>query len=154
MSSPTSAATPANPIKRPSTRRRSSRSSPSAVTNTAAISGTTAINSPVVDEFSRVSAMPRNSHGPTISTAVYTSSTRQRRKAGPSSRRNNANGNNSSAPSVVRAPATTTGLRSVTATRIIRYGTPQMMLRAMNNTQPRRVTERLPPGLNARSAHR
>ena len=56
MSSPTRQATPPTPMNRPSTRRESSRSSPIAVTMTAAISGTTASSRPVVELVNCVSA--------------------------------------------------------------------------------------------------
>ena len=63
-------------------------------------------------------------------------------RAGPAGRRErSAKGRSSRAPSAVRTKTTVTGVTSVTATLMSRYGMPQMTPTATRRIQPRRLIE-------------
>jgi hypothetical protein len=87
----------------------------------------------------RVSAFASRNHGTTISIAVKASSGADTRVSGLSCFRWAARGRRMRAAKAVRAPTSVAGERSRTATRIIRYGTPQITDIAANRSQPRRV---------------
>ena len=86
------------------------------------------------------SAVPSKTHGIAISIAANTSSGTQWPFNGRSSPRAAAMGNSSAAAIVVRPSTSTAGLRSRTATRIRRYGMPQITDIAANRSSPRLVT--------------
>ena len=75
-----------------------------------------------------------------ISTAVHARTHRQCPRRLDSVPRQNATGMSSTAPIAVRENTTVVGLRSRTATRIRRYGRPQITHIDPKRTQPRRVT--------------
>src|SRR4051812_7665324 len=128
----------------PSHRRPPSRSrSPVSVTIRAPTSGTAATRSPVNELDSFVSARASSTQGIATSIAVYASSGRQRGTSGRSSARYAAIGASSSAAIAVRKKTSVTGASSRTATRIIRYGMPQITHIAAKSTAPRRLTRAL-----------
>ena len=117
---------------------------------TAPTSGTAAMSSAVNELEMCCSAVPSKTHGIAISIAANTSSGTQWPFNGRSSPRAAAMGNSSSAAIVVRPSTSTAGLRSRTATRIRRYGMPQITDIAANRSSPRLVTVQrygLPRGL-------
>ena len=88
---------------------------------------------------SRISALASRNHGTTISIAVNATNGTHTSVSRRSSFWRAASGRSSTAASAVRAPTSVAGESSRTATRIIRYGTPQMTDIAANRIQPRRV---------------
>src|SRR5438445_4472181 len=142
MSKPTIAATPASPTRSPAQRPPPWRSrSPVKVVTTAPTRGTPAIRSPVRELVSLVSAFARSSQGSEISIAVKTRSAGQWRRSIRSSRLHAAIGSSSADAITVIATTSVTGLRSRTATRISRYGIPQITHIAANSSAPRRVID-------------
>jgi hypothetical protein len=134
------AATPRIPTSNPAQRRAPWRSrSPVRVVTTAPTRGTAAIKRPVRELVSRVSACESRSHGTAISMMVKASSGRTRRARGRNSSRITAIGTSSTAAIPVRAKTSVTGVSSRTATRIRRYGMPQITHIAAKSSQPRRV---------------
>ena len=111
---------PISPRSKPALRRKSKRSWPLTVKMIAATIGTMAMSRPVVELFRRVSACPSNTHGPMISTAVYSSRIFQYGSNGLNARAFSASGRSSRVAMAVRPNATTIGSKSVTATRMKR----------------------------------
>ena len=104
-----------------------------------------AISNPVSELVSRSSALVIRSHARQISTAVYTSNGRHRRSRSGSCPRYAITGSSTNATGAVRKKMSVCGATSLTATRISRYGTPQMTPRAPKSTHPRRDTSRTVP---------
>ena len=98
--------------------RRSARP----VTNARATptNGTAAISSPVVELGSRVSALPRNTHGIAISTTVNSRSQRHRASSGRTAPLAIAIGSRMRAANAVRASTSSAGEISSTATLMSR----------------------------------
>ena len=101
--------------------------------------GTAATSKPASALDKCCSALVSNHHGNATSIAVYASSGRQCATSGRSSRRRAASGTSRSAASPVRRKTSSTGASSRTATRIIRYGMPQITHIAAKSSAPRRL---------------
>ena len=103
-------------------------------------SGTAATSSPASELDSLVSARESNSHGRATSTRVNSRSGPHRENAGMSAPRCQAIGSKIAAPIPVRAKTRAVGGTSRTATRISKYGIPQITHIAANSNQLRRDT--------------
>ena len=108
------------------------------VVTTAPTSGTAAIRRPVNELVSSVSARARKNHGITISITAKMRIGSHRRASGRRSPRRAAIGSSTSAAIIVRLKPSVTGSSSRTATRIKRYGIPQITHIAAKSSSPRR----------------
>jgi hypothetical protein len=119
---------------------RSALRSPSANAASAPKIGTDEMMSAARPEAMCCSAVVSRIHGIAISSTAKATIGRQCASAGriPSARF--ARYSNTTAASEVRPNTTTAGSSSSTATRMKKYGTPQMSAIAQNSTHPRRVT--------------
>ena len=102
-------------------------------------SGTPATRRPASELVTCCSAQPRSTHGPAISASAKATTHGQRRSVGRRSTRAIASGRSTAAPTVVRANTSTGGDTSATATRISRYGMPQITAMAANTANARRL---------------
>ena len=136
-SPPTIARTPASPTSRPSTPVRPRRSVPPVATaNTVPISGVLAMRSPVSELERRCSAEPRRTHGIAISIAANAATQRQWTSTARRSIRRSATGSRIAVAISVRRNTSTGGEISATATRMNRYGMPQMIAIESEQDQP------------------
>jgi hypothetical protein len=102
--------------------------------------GVAAISSAASELETRRSALERRIHGIAISIIANARSGAQRRSTGTSSSRAAASGSSGSAAAPERTKTSIAGDTSRTATRIRRYGIPQITHIAPKSSHPRRVT--------------